>query len=202
MAFQSVPSTIQVEVRYSLALTQIENILYFKTLEPYTEEYIVDLVEAVYAAWADDVMTELSSELTLREVYAKGLENIIDFQALYVPITPDTGDVASSSLPGSVACCVAFKSGLTGRSSRGRIYVPGIPESAVTGNTFNSGYAAALANGVAAAVLDVETAFPTAQHVIVSRVTGGVVRPEGATFAVTEYQSTDNFVDSRRSRVK
>lgn len=202
MAFQSVPNTFVAEVRYVSALKRIENTLYFENPAGYDADFLTDFAESLFVAWGGNVVNELSSELSLVEVYCKGLTSIVDVQALYIPGAPIAGGVVSASLPNSVACCIAFKSGLTGRSSRGRIYIPGIPENAVTGDTFVGTFASGMASSVAVAVNEAILPFPGTNHVIVSRVTGGAPRLIGETYIVNSYQSTDNEVDSRRSRVK
>lgn len=202
MPFQSVPDTVLAEVRYSNALVRIENTLYIRNLAGYTQEYLDDLAEAIFNTWAADVLPVLSADLQLVEVYCKGLENAIDLQSLYVPGAPVAGGVASPTLPNSVACCISFRTGFTGRSARGRVYIPGIPEGNVTGDQFTGSFANGLASDIATFFGDLLPSFPGAQHVIVSRYTAGALRPTGETLPVTAYVSTDNFVDSRRSRVK
>jgi len=48
-----------------------------------------------------------------------------------------TGGVAIESAPSNVAACVSFRTGIAGRSFRGRNYVPGIPNSVLTLNTMS-----------------------------------------------------------------
>jgi len=51
--------------------------------------------------------------------------------------TPQTGYSASHALPNEVALCVTERTGLAGRSQRGRLYLGGIPLNATDGVDLN-----------------------------------------------------------------
>jgi len=50
------------------------------------------------------------------------------------------GGVANEAAPNNVAGCISFRTGIAGRSFRGRNYVPGVPNNLITLNTMDSAF--------------------------------------------------------------
>ena len=48
------------------------------------------------------------------------------------------GGVSNEAAPNNVAACISFRTGIAGRSFRGRNYIPGVPNSVVTLNTMDT----------------------------------------------------------------
>jgi len=115
------------------------------------------------------------------------------------PITPIAGTAAGNPLPNNAALVVSFKTANRGRSYRGRMYWPGIPQSQqLNPVTVQSAYAIGLATSVAAFLDDLDTAGYT--PVVVSRQEDNVVRTTGVTTPITTLE-VEQFIDSQRRRL-
>lgn len=198
MAFQSVPGVAEAVVVMTCNGATITNTFYFFQAG-YTQATIQDLADEV-DGWVDvEYLPLLSSQLTYVEVNCRGLEDINDLEASSNTNAGVGGD-GDAPLPNNVALAVARKTGLTGRSARGRVFVPlnvgdlDTNENFVT-NTAATNYVDALnALGVLTTAIDWE-------EVVVSRFTLGAARPFGITFSPVTYSVTDLRVDSQRGRL-
>lgn len=199
MAFQRVPNTAQIELRYSATGTPWVNTVYAQYPLGYTATELDTLADAV-EAWAENgVITQLSSEATYDGVTVRGLNAEYDLIASRSPVSPVPGLAAGGSSPLNVAWVVKFLSGLTGRSTRGRNYIAGIPESIAGRTTVSVGWCDAIVteyNQLKAAIFAAGWTM-----VIVSRYTALAKRPEGVTFPVVTVTYTDTRIDTRRSRL-
>lgn len=110
-----------------------------------------------------------------------------------------TGGEASEAAPNNVAACVSFRTAQRGRSARGRNYVPGIPNPLVTLNTMDSAFIASLET-VYGGLIGAGTFLAGWQWVVVSRQTGGALRPAGIAIPITAAFCTTPYVRSMRSR--
>jgi hypothetical protein len=103
-------------------------------------------------------------------------------------------------LPGNVSIAVSLRTGLTGRSARGRWFWQGLTEGQVVGNTLDSG----LGLSIVAAfnnLITIINAFPSTL-VIASYVSNGAPRPGGPVyFIVNTALLVDLTVDSQRGRL-
>lgn len=199
MAFVPVPNGFLARVRYTLFDQLIENTLWFITADP-PSEVLTPIASTVLDAWGDNVMPLLSQDLTLREVYVTDESEQNGGSATATFGTgPLAGGVSNSGLPGNVALCVSFRTAQRGRSFRGRIYLPGLYETAVTGNQIGSTIATSLVNAVETAVAAVEALG--AIHAVVSRYANGAPRTTAVATPVVAYLATDLTVDSQRRRL-
>lgn len=201
MTFQSVPDTVAVELRYRMRLKPMENILYFHYDVPYDVNDLEELAQLIKGGWIADAKPNLSADLTLDEVYAKSLNLPIDIQHSEFVIPPEAGSVVVEAEPSNVALCISLRSGLTGRSARGRIYVPGIPGSVVVGDVVTTGFGAAMLNWLDTMRTELAGLTTPPTWVIVSRRTAGAERPTGVTFPVATAIITDYTVASQRGRL-
>lgn len=150
-------------------------------------------------AWVDNMLAEQSREISLRRVRVRhlGEQSGADLET-EVPGGAN-GNQTIDSLPGNVAFAVSLRTGLSGRSRRGRIYISGLPENGVTGNTLTGPYRGGLTAAVRGLIDDLvaDELLP----VIVSYVTGGEYRPVGLVNRILSVVSTDGVVDSQRRRL-
>lgn len=199
MGFVPVPNTALVEAVYSLDSQICENTLYFEfaTGTP-TGADLADLVEAVNSAIRTSILPFLTTVTQLLRVIGTLLDVADAIQFTSVTSLPAAGGVASETMPNSSAACISFRTGLTGRSFRGRNYILGIPVGNVTQNTLNSDWTALMVTGwnaIGSAAFDIGWNW-----VAVSRVSGGVDRVEGVTTPITTVLFTDNIIDTQRRR--
>lgn len=199
MAFQSVPNVAEAIVRMSVAGSTIINTFYGSRVAGYTLGDINDLAIAVDAWVGGSYLLNLSSDLGYIETVVTGLENENDFQVSN-STNAGVGAVPSGPTTNSVAFCVTRRSALTGRSARGRVYVP-INQAQLQAdkNYMNAASAQAIEdslNAVRAAMLAAGWI-----EVIVSRFSNKAVRPLGVAFGVEEYTYRNLRVDSQRGRM-
>lgn len=200
MAFIPVPDTAEVRVEQTLHGEQVNNILHFARVGGWDGPSLSSLAALVFGQWGNNVMAPLSSALELQQVVARDI-SVQDGEQLISPAGPAVpGGVSGPALPGNVAFCITHRTGLVGRSRRGRSYVAGLPEAAVTGNALSSASANAL-----------ETAFNAVRAAtnaqgyffcVVSRYTNGAPRPAGITTPVIGSVARDLTVDSQRGRLR
>jgi len=133
-----VPSATEVQVTIEGLVDNCEtlNDLYFSLPGGYILSDIDSLL-ANLANWVElSFAPLLSNNWTALAVHGRALNVpagfIVDRSAVF------PGGVANEAAPNNVAACVSFRTGIAGRSFRGRNYIPAIPNSVVTLNTMDS----------------------------------------------------------------
>lgn len=202
MPFQPVPGAAEFNFNQRLHGNQVQNnISVWAPGLVWTSEDLTSAASALYDWFGTTVMGNLSNELTLVEVVGKylGIEN--GPIGSHVPTTPAVGGGGDQSSPANVTACLSFRTGLSGRSFRGRNYLAGIEEQDTSGSRFTG----ALLTGLLEAYNDLPGIltgfFNPCQHVVISRYSGGNLRPEGVTTPVLTYLFVDDAVDSQRRRL-
>jgi len=137
MAFIPTPEGIKVAVNYLLFGVPCANILTFNNNAPINILDVENYAVGVLSLWENSVMPLLSVDLSLIDCTATGMNSQSAYQFVAEPSGSVVGGVSGASSPGNVALCVTLRTGLIGRSQKGRIFLPGIPESSTTGNQFN-----------------------------------------------------------------
>lgn len=205
MAFVPVPNTIQVDVLYLQDGQRVENTLYFERSGGWSLPQIIDFLEQLNTLIAEELMPLLASSIQFIELIARLLDTASSI-GFSMPITPPvSGGVSGNAAPNNVTYTISFKTGLTGRSFRGRNYVPGLPGSKVTGNTIDS----ATRTGLLAfySALKALASESTNPWVVVSRYSGvdgdgkPIPRVTGVTTNVESVTTFDTTVDSQRRRL-
>lgn len=201
MAFQPAPDIAEVEIRMTLQGVPVENVLHFISLTgfPYDASTIELLAENALANWSTHILPVQCTALSLQSVLAKDLSAEIapTFEAF--PLVPVTGVLTGPAMPNQNAIVLTKRSGLTGRSARGRLYHCGFTEDQVSGNFILPAYADAVNNAYA----DFVQAMGDDDHqmVILSRRNGGVERPAGIAFNLLTIGLRNNRIDSQRRRM-
>lgn len=201
MAFQPVPNVCQVNVRASLLGEQVENVLNFSNPgeAPWTAAGVETLANTVLSAWITNLLPVLGGNYTLREVVATSLEaaNAPTFTA--TPITPPSGGAAGEALPGNVAVVITHKTGISGRSARGRTYLCGITEPQASGNSLTTAAQTAIND----AWFNFWDGLRSADNflLVVQRWSAGVLLPAGFGRVVTSSALRDGVFDSQRRRL-
>jgi hypothetical protein len=92
------------------------------------------LILALIQCFQEVLLPGLSEEYTLNEVHWKEVFPILGVEAI-TPITGITaGGVAGDALPSYCSAVCSIRTAFGGRSGRGRMYVPGIPEASTDGS--------------------------------------------------------------------
>ena len=200
MAFIPTTNGIAVRLRYLLHGEECVNVLNFINFELHTTALLTTLGETVNISISNNLMPHLSQDIDYLGCVVRSLTLDVGPQVDLPLVLPVGGGAPSPALPGSVAFVVTHRTSLIGRSWRGRTYVPGLPDSAVTGNEV----AGAFAGSVAAAFnqLRADTAPIGSTFSVISYQTGGAPRPAGAHQAITVSEARDLTVDSQRRRLR
>lgn len=200
MAFQPAPNVLQAQIRLTMPGNVLaENVLHFlKT--GYTVADAQDLADAVDGWVGTDLLDVLSTGVTYRETYVKGLGSALDVQA-----TADTnagaGSVGTSAfVPNSAAVAVKLMSGLTGRSGRGRVFHPLIAPSQLASQVAVDPTAAAAIATVWSNLIDV-AATAGFTWGILSRIQEGVPLASAILYPIVNAVVQDLFIDSQRRRL-
>lgn len=200
MAFIAVPNAAMVEIRQTYFGQQIENTLYFEFPSAPNPTDLQGLADDIDTWFTSQVLSVgLVSTLVYNETYVTDLATATSPTAVSTVNAGDTGsDNVSAGMPGNVTICMSIRTSSRGRSSRGRNYISGIAEGAVTGNQFSSTLAASLT----AAYEQLITTPPTGwSWVVVSRYSNGAPRATGLKIPVTSVGVVDLNVDSQRRRL-
>lgn len=199
MAFQSVPETVEGIIRYLQNGRECALTFYAQKVGGYTQTDVDNLATNL-DAWAGAVFkTWLSNQTQYVGAYTRGLENAVDFQSS-ATANAGAGTNPTAPCPNNVAFCVKRTSGLTGRSARGRVYLP-VPQGFLDVNedsitTSAAAYALAMLE-------DIGTYINSAGfiEVLVSRYTSGALRPVATVLEVVGYEVVNRFLDSQRRRL-
>jgi hypothetical protein len=205
MAFVPVPNTIQVDVIYMIDSQGVENTLYFENPDGWDlasiEAFLINLRDLIQT----ELMPLLSVSIQVIELVARLLDTASSI-GFTMPATPGvTGGNPNEPAPNNVTYTVSFRTGLTGRSFRGRNYVPGIPNDQISTNTILADFR----TGVLAFYTELKTLATDAglSWVVVSRYSGvdsdgkPIPRVTGVTTPIQSVGTADFTVDSQRRRL-
>lgn len=206
MPFVPVPNTLQVDVIYLLDGQRVENTLYFEKTGGWDAAAISDWLASLRNLITSDLMPTLAGAIQFIELIGRLLDTASSI-GLSVPITPVvSGGSGDEAMPNNVTYTISFKTGLTGRSFRGRNYIPGIPNGAISQNTIAPGFRTSLL-----AFYDALMALSESLSilwVVVSRFSGvdpvtgdPIPRVTGVTTPILSVTTFDNTVDSQRRRL-
>jgi hypothetical protein len=201
MTFVGKTDIVQANLRFSLYDQQIENTLYFQYKTSGVDVAAMQVLGQDLIAWWDTyIPTALVNDLVMREVYLTDLSTQTSPTVTVVPGTTVAGASSADSVPNNVTLCVSFRTAGRGRSARGRNYISGFSEGAVTGNTFDPSIAEDIRAGYEE-LLDATTYTGDWGWVVYSRFENGVPRDEGQALPVDAVVLTDLVVDSQRRRL-
>jgi hypothetical protein len=135
MAFVPGTNVAQVNYMFTLHGQNVQNVLTFRHAGPIDQTAIDALGARLVANWDVEVAAQLSSDITLTglRIYDLTTETAPVYE--YSTGLPTSGGLSAAAMPGSVAFCLSLRTANRGRSGRGRIYVAGLTELGVTGNS-------------------------------------------------------------------
>lgn len=201
MAFIAVPNTVEAELIMELFGQRIENTLYFEREAEWSPAQMVELGEALQVWWADLYDAAVTTDVSLLDVIVTDISSDTA-PSIAVPAPADTtGESAPPTLPGNVCVSISFRTAGRGRSSRGRNYVSGLPDSQVVGNDITGDYRDQLAS-VYAGLLDGDFLPTGVTWVVVSRYHNNAPRATGITAPITSVTIVDTALDSQRRRLR
>lgn len=200
MPFIPVPGVAQAEIRATYLGIPMENVLHFTTGEdPATPQVLEDLAAQLASSWTANIMPHVNINYVLREIFVFDLSVQSGSMATDTTVLGEAGALNTTPLPGNVAFCVSLRTGLRGRSFRGRVYLAGLGEPDTTGNVLDATLAGQLVTGIDDVRADLLSGG--FQLVIVSRRNGGVDRTTGIATPVSAVLAVDNHVKTQRRRL-
>jgi hypothetical protein len=190
-----VPDTFQVEVNYSYQTIPCQNVLAFKRIGgPIAVGDAEALAEEVDVAWVTYIMPRVVATLAMTHVYVKSLDPASPYE--FDRTTTGAGTFAGNGAPINVASMTQFISGLIGRSYKGRMYLPAVPEGVVEARTLDPVWVTATQLAITNAMGDLFGAG--FQHSVVSRMIGGVPRVTGLAVPIVAYATSPIIADMGR----
>lgn len=168
---------------------------------PYDLTKLGAVVSNVLAAW-DELIAEIMGQyVSLVQVSARALDAANAPSTIITPALPLAGALAGVPLPLHSCVVVTFRSGLAGRSFRGRLFHTGM----VQNNLFTqTQWTAAVAAAVGTQYNAFLTTFQTeslGEHVVISTQQGGITLAEGDPTPITSYVGRVN-IGTQRGRVR
>ena len=121
MSFQSAPNCAEAVLQATIGSQQIANVLNFWKPTGYDQADLDALSNAVDARVGSDYLPLVSSGVSYNQTLVRGLENIIDLQSAD-GTNAGPGTAAGTGIPANNTFCITLRTGLTGRSARGRFY--------------------------------------------------------------------------------
>lgn len=205
MPFIPVANTALIEIRMTQNGQQVENTLWMEHATDPTAAEIDTICIAVRDWWSTNLAPIVSSNVELREVVGTSMTSASSPVGNAVPGSPLFGGSTANIVPGNVTMAISFRTGLRGRSFRGRNYAVGITEDQIAGNQFVAGLTALWQAAYDQLLLD--SAGAGWEWVVASRFSGvdvngdPIPRAAGVTTPVTSIVVVDNNVDSQRRRL-
>lgn len=202
MAFVPVPATVKVSWFYTYNGQPAMNRIYVSTPATLPDAATCQVLANAGANWWTgncQALVPTTCELRLVEAVSVAEQN--GPSATFSLGLPAAGSVVSPALPGNVTIAVSLRTGLTGRSARGRWYWVGLAEAQVTDNNVLAGAAASIVAAIDN-LLSTITGL-SSNPTIVSFFSGGVPRPGGPVkFFINDALLVDTVVDSQRGRLR
>lgn len=199
MPFIPVPDTALVKIRALWDGQRVENTLYFtREVGSWNEALLTGLAAAIGTWWVTSMLPNLSAAYIMNSIFVQNLDVEFGEVAEDFSTSGEDGGQVSGSLPNNVSWVIKFLTGQSGRSFRGRNYIPGLTTAMVTGDYVALGFAEATkaAYEELLAPLFADTAWT-----VVSRQQNLLPLAVGEATKVTSVGYTDLIVDSRRRRL-
>lgn len=206
MAFVPAVSVVGVQLEGRVDNCQTINDLYFKFTAGLSLPDVQGLVANLANWFTLSFASNLSEDWSTLAIHGRGLDVQNGIVVDSTP-TPMPGGETGEAAPNNVALCISFRTGIGGRAFRGRNYVPGVPNSMITLNTFDADWLAAVAASYAL-LLPGGGALPTGwTWGVLSRFSGvdgaghPIPRAEGVFTPITNTVYSDITADSMRGRL-
>lgn len=198
-AFIEVPDVARTVMRYNIFGQTVENVWYFTRTGGYSPGLLDALNDAITTAWTTNMRPFLPPEITLLDITSTDQSVVGGAQDIDVVSVVGSNAVTAFNSIGTTFA-LKFGTGLSGRSNRGRMYWPALPNNVVVDNDIDAGYAGSIRSAVEDMFADI-LADSGDQHVVVSYQNDCTWRTTGAKNDVTSYSYVDLHLDSQRRRL-
>jgi hypothetical protein len=196
----------QVRIIGSVEGQETENVLHFK-LASTDDDVLTHLVIVLVTCFVTNLLPVITSAWSLVEVRWKQVTPVLGPEFIYIPPAAGPGGGPATALPSFNSALFTVRTALGGKSHRGRMYLPGIPEAASINSELDP--ANAFWDGLVAFAACVAANFiagdPPGAHswmlCVYSRKIGGSSFPYGATgFTPMTTFTPVKLIASTRSR--
>jgi hypothetical protein len=199
MPFIPVPNVVQAELVYTWDGEICENVLHYEASGAPIVDHMIEL-GAWLKSWFDTMLqSNVANTLYLTNIKLTDLNSDIAPALDYSAGLPLQGGITDNSLPNNCALVFSKRTIFRGRSYRGRVYMAGLTESFVAGNSVITAARAPIQDAFDDLIVPVTTENSW-NMVVVSRVHNGVDRLEGVATPVIS-MTTDWSIDSQRRRL-
>lgn len=157
---------------------------------------------AVGESWAENVVNHLNGSYDYSGCIARGLASSMAPTYMYTPPVPVSGgfDAGAQKASGAQALCVTLRTGMTGRSGRGRIFIVGATRNATDLNYAITTQAEAIEEGLRLLRNDIFALPGANEWCVLSKYHNGAPREAGLLTPITSVQLRNYRLDSQRRR--
>jgi hypothetical protein len=193
----------QVRLHWTLHQQECINVLHFKSFGVQAIE--TNLLDVIINCIQTTLLPGLSAQLTLNRVHYRSMVPDETVETERLVVANNIGGDANVSIPTTDAAVITLKSLTAGRSGRGRMFVPGIPEDGQTNSRLNPALVAIIVQFLTCMAASFFIGDPPAavrfDWGVFSRKLGGAVAPfSNAGFSsFTAYRAND-IIGTMRSR--
>jgi hypothetical protein len=200
MAFIPVPNAAIAHINYTWFGQQVQNTLWFDQPDDPSFIDIVNLADGLNTLWVANMLPLQSEDITFRnvEVIAQNMSPGITFTSTLN--TGDIGGAATPSVSNSITLAVSFRTGVTGRSNRGRNFWLGLAATSVNDNVV-SGVAISAILAAYGNLIGSGSVAGDWKWVVASRFSAGEPRITGVTSAIVSVSVVDDVIDNQRRRL-
>lgn len=198
MPFIPALNTLRLAVNYISANGETAtNVMHFRyTVGAITSTAVTALFNALDAWYNTDWAPNASTSWQTDYYYAVDLTAADG--AVYTRVNAISGDNALGALPAQNTLAISFRSGLSGRSRRGRLFHVGLSKDQVVGSTLASGVAASLIAAYSQLIQDASDI--DWELVVASFVSNKLPRATALLTPINQVIITDPIVDSMDTR--
>jgi hypothetical protein len=198
MAFVALPNGIKVTFVFLLYEKVVTITVHVTNSQGVDGTSLNAALTSAQAWWTNHLKPVVSSHLGILQIEALDVSREGGAKATYVYNPIQFGDVVVESMSANVANVFSLRTARTGRSYRGRIYIPGIPENSIQGNHLTAGAVTAMTSAAAGLITRFSTGVQTL--VVASYHNQGAPRAVGVATPVTQ-TIVDARVDTQRRRL-
>lgn len=202
MTFVPCPNVCQLEAVYTQAGEVVENVFHVLFAAGITVPFMQLLMTDADTWDASNQASKRHTTTSLVKWRARDLTTATGAVVELDLATPRPGTVSGLPLPNHATIAISWRTGLAGRSQRGRSYFVGLADSSL--DTTGQQLAAAAATAINAswtALLAAINANVTRSMVVLSRQSDTHPRAVGATTPITSAVFSDLYIDSQRRRL-
>lgn len=198
MDFQEVPNGVRVVLEATQNTVPNVNVYHVKCAGAPTDANLTDIAEVFRDWWVANIQPNLHVSYILNTITATDISVEDGHQVQIVLTTGNAGGVSTAPLAANAAVVLSWRTANIGRSFRGRTYIGGLPEVALSDAQHIGSAAATAYTAFGTSLID---ALETAGFIlsVLSRVANGVVRVAGLLTQIIGIV-VDTKIDSQRRR--